>query len=975
MQFQVLGPLTVAREDQMIDIGGPRQQVVLAMLLFSSPLVISVESLVDAVWPDDPPATAREQVQICISHLRQRLDHRRGPASITTRTPGYALDLGGAVLDLHRFTAEVQVGRTAAAAGRLEEAASALGEALDLWHGPVALAGIGSRSVRDIATRLEDQRAAALEDYIDVTLRRGMHTDAINLLVAEVDHSPLRDRLRAQLMLALFRAGRKSDALREFRRARRISVNELGLEPAEELVRLERAILRDDLGLRSLAPSGGPEPETGETAVPRLLPAPIADFTGRAASIAAVQAAMTDNAAPGSVPIAVVSGPGGIGKTVLAVHVAHRLAAAYPDGQLFATMHGSSFPVRVATVLERFLRVLGVPGPLIPDGLENRADLYRDRLAGRQVLVVLDDIASVPQVQALLPPGGCGVLVTSRRRITALPGAERIELPTFRPRSALQMLESIVGRPRTEAEPEEAAELVRLCGHLPLAVRIAGSRLAARPHWSIAEMNERIGEAGLLDELQHEGLGVRASIRLSYESLGAPARALLRRLSLIEAPDFGAWVCSALLDLSPRVAQDLLSELIELHLVEVDTATDPVATRYRLHDLVRLVARECAETEDRTDEQTEATQRFLGAFLYLLEAAHRQEYGGDYLVVRSDAARHPVDARLMNRLLSDPLRWLSAERRALSAAVEQAAVGGRPELCWAIAVGGVTLFEAHAHYDDWRETHRIALTAARRGGDRLGEAVTLYSIGSLHAFERQYDEAERYLGEALGMLVELECGQGIAMAGRNLAFIDRISGRHKLARDRLESALGVFRDTGDRVGEAHVLSGLAQLEMEDHRHESALTLLQQAAVICARVRNRRVGAQVMHRLGDLYLAVGRLDEAQAQFEQVLEFARVSGDPVAHVFALAGTGEVAISRGEVAPARELLERAKDLAGELGENHVRARVLLALEGLAARDVDRAGRVHSADRPGRDGGAQAVRSALERPVRSIGQAEPTD
>ncbi|MBA3907116.1 MAG: winged helix-turn-helix domain-containing protein, partial [Pseudonocardiales bacterium] len=809
MEFRVLGPLTVVRDEQLIDIGGPRQRIVLAVLLLSAPQVVPVDALVDAVWPDNPPATAREQVQICISNLRQRLDVRKGPARIVTRAPGYALALGAAGLDLARFDNTVQAGRTEAAAGHMDDAATAMDEALGLWRGVVALAGLVSPFVRDVATRLEEQRVAVLEDYVDLMLRCGRHTDVVGLLGAEIDRNPLRERLRAQLMLALIRSGRKAEALREFQRARRVSIEELGLEPADELQRLEQAILQGGPGLEvESEPRPAAQPST-----PHQLPAPIADFTGRIGSVAAVLAALAVGSASssGSVPIAVVCGPGGVGKTALAVHVARRLSADHPDGQLFVTMHGSTQPVRAITALERFLRALGVPGTLIPDGLDERAELYRDRLAGRRVLIVLDDIASVTQVQPLLPPaGGCSVLITSRRRITALPGAQRIELSTFSLASALALLGRVVGEERVKAESAAAAELVRLCGHLPLAVRIAGARLAARPHWSVAEMVDRIGE-GPLDELDHEGMGVRAGLRLAYELLESPARTLLRRIALIDPPDFGAWACAALLDVAPRTAQELLGELVEMHLVEVDIAADVVSTRYRLHDLVRFFARECAAVEDRSQDRAGAVDRYLGAFLTLVEAAHGREYGGDFLVVPVDAARHPVDDRLQRRLLAEPLRWLASERHALGAAVEQAAAAGRHRLCWSLAVRAVTLFEAYAHFDDWRESHNVAIAAARRGGDRLGEAVTLYSIGSLHVFEQQFAKAEQPLAAALPMFSELDCPQGVGMVLHNQAYMDRVLGDVDRARDRLDEALAIFRDTGDAIGEAHVLSGLAQL--------------------------------------------------------------------------------------------------------------------------------------------------------------------
>lgn len=945
MEFRVLGPLAVVRGGSALASGGSRQRVVLSMLLLATPQAVSVEAIIDAVWPDDPPATAREQVRICISQLRQRLDTRSGPAQISTRPPGYALELGEAAFDLVQFVDAVGAGRARAAEGSLEAAATALGEALRLWRGSVALEGVRSPPVRAAATRLEEQRLTVLEEHVDLLLRLGLHTEVVDLLGVEIDRHPLRERLRAQLMLALFRSGRKADALLEFRRVRQVTTDELGLEPGDELQRLEQAILRDEPGLAV------PQSELGTAAAqvsppPQLLPAPIADFTGRGMTLSAVTAAITSNsdARTRPAPVVVVSGPAGVGKTALAVYAANRLAAEHPDGQLFANMRGATQPARAATVLERFLRALGVPQSGIPDELDDRAELFRDRLASRRVLIVLDDVASLAQVQPLLPASnGSAIIITSRRRITALPGATLIGLSPFRPSNALALLRSVVGEQRTSAEPKAAAELVHLCGFLPLAVRIAGARLAARPDWSVAEMVDRIHEVGQLDELNHDGLAVRATLRLSYEALTPLARMLLRRLSLLAPTDFGAWVCSALLGVSPRAGQDVLGELVETHLVELHVASHPASTRYRLHDLVRLVARECADAEDEPIERAEAVRRFLGALLHLTDAAHRREYGGDYLTVRSDAARYVVDDRLVQRLMRVPLEWLAAERQALSAAVEQAAAMGEHRLSWSLALNAVTLFEAHAHFDDWRETHSVALAAARRADDRLGEAVMLYSTGSLHIFDQQFHRAGALLSGALDIFVELGHHQGIALVRRNQAFIDRVHGDHDRAQSRLTEALGTFRYSGDRIGEAHVLSALAQLDIDCKRIHEAQRRLEQAAAMCAGTGNGRVSAQVMHRLGDLHLAQGRLDEAQAAFAHVLAFADRSGDPIAQVFALTGIGTVESRRGAARAARRQLERAERLAEELGEQRMQLRALLVLGDLSLTEglVDQARR----------------------------------
>ncbi|CAA9442189.1 MAG: hypothetical protein AVDCRST_MAG66-4419 [uncultured Pseudonocardia sp.] len=937
MEFRILGPLEATSGGCPVEVGGPRQQVVLALLLLSAPGLVPISAFVDALWPDDPPATAREQVQICISRLRQRLDLRSGPTRIVTRSPGYALEFGPAEFDLARFGADVQAGRAAAAGGRLEEAARILSDALERWRGPTAAPGIDSAVVRDAATRLEEQRITVLEEYVDLKLRLGLHAHVLDLLGAEIAHHPLRERLRGQLMLALLRSGRQGDALREYRRARQASIDELGLEPADELRRLEEAIIVGDAALSAPTVPDDPAPAAPAAAVPRQLPTSVADFTGRVETSAALLTALDPaRAEQDALPTAIVSGPGGIGKSALAVHVATRLAGQYPDGQLYAVLHGMTRPEQPTHVLERFLRALGVPAVTIPDALDERAALYRAILADRRVLVLLDDISSAGQVEPLLPSGGgCGVLLTSQKRITALPGAHRVELGTFSNATALALLDRVVGTARTGAAGADADELVRLCGHLPLAIRIAGARLVARPDWSVGDMVDRIEEAGQLDELHHEDMALRASLETTYRALDPDARRLLRRLALVDAPAVGAWVCSPLLDMGPRAAQDLLGELLRSHLVEtaVDGASGVVTTRYRMHDLVRVFARERAAVEEDPDEQVAVIDRFLGGFLHLLESAHRQEYGGDFQVVRSRGSiRYPIDERLAHRLVSHPLRWLGAEREAVVAAVEQAAVTGRIELCWSLATAAVTLFEARAHYDEWRHTHQVALAAARTAGDRLGEAALLTSLASLRLFEGRIADAREPLSLARELFTELHVPEGIGMVLRHQAFIDRARGDTVRARARYNAALTVFRRNRDQIGEASVLNGMAQLDIDAGHDEQAVVALKEAAQICARVGNRRVGAQVAHRLGEVHLRHGRLDEAFTAYAQVREFAEHSGDPVARVFWLAGTGFVAAGRGEHARGVELLGEAYRLSLELGQQRMQARLLLGLSAIA-------------------------------------------
>jgi DNA-binding SARP family transcriptional activator/tetratricopeptide (TPR) repeat protein len=944
VDFRILGSLEVVREGDAVDIGGTRLQIVLALLLLEAPRIVSVDQLIDAVWDEGPPSTARSQVHICVSQLRTKLGSVGEQPLIRTRKPGYVLDLGGASLDLVTFQALAVQARKDAAGGRRAEAAHLLRTALAEWRGPL-LGGLDVPFVRDAAVRLEDARVAALEEYADLELEFGRHAELVPVLRGELSHNPLRERLRGRLMLALYRAGRRSDALEEFRRARATAVEELGIEPAEELRALMDGMLRSD----PLLDAPGRVDPTQDTAVdgsgsdvtpvPRLLPPDVADFTGRQAQVAAATRHLTEAGAasrPSPTPVVVVSGPGGAGKSTFALHVAHQVAADFPDGQLYLAMHGTTRSMRPAEALERFLRALGVPGQAVPESLDERAEAFRGRISGRRMLVVLDDVADDHQILPLLPPAGCAVVVTSRRRLTALPGATRLELGSFSVTSAVELLTKVIGHARVAGAADEAVRLVELCDQLPLAVRIVAARLAARPHWPLTEMIERLSdETGQLDELRHGEMAVRASLDLTYGALGAAARQLLRGLALLDGPDFGDWVCAPLLGVRRRDAHDALDELVETHLVEVvGNAADTLGSRYQVHDLVRAFGRERAVAEEPPPSRTATHERYLGALAGLLDEAHRRQYGGDFLTLHGSVARYPLDERTRDRLLTDPLAWLSAERPTILAAVVQAS-STVPGVAWDLAMTAVVLFEARSHFDDWRQTHEAALAAARREDDRLGEAAMLYSVGSLAMFEMRLEPARTLFAEAILVFTDLGHEHGRAMTLRNQAIIDAMTGDSASARHRYRSALEVFRGVGDKVGEAYVLRGLAEIDVDDGREADGLERLLTASTICSEVGNRRVAAQIAYRLGSLHLQRGDHELAEESFTCVLDIARDTGDRIGEMHGLIGRASVRLELGD-RHAVDSLRTAERIAVQLGDQRMQGRALLLL-GRAAAALD--------------------------------------
>jgi DNA-binding SARP family transcriptional activator/tetratricopeptide (TPR) repeat protein len=943
--FRALGPLEVGVAGRSVVIEASRQQVILGTLLLARGRPVTVEQLIDAVWADAPPSTARGQVQICVSALRRGLGRQR----IVTHATGYSLRLDDASLDLVEFDRRITAARAATTVGRPVDAVENLRAALGLWRGP-ALAGVSSRSVEAAAARLEDERMSAIEELMELELDLGRHRELTGELVELVAAHPLRERLRGLLMVALYRSGRQAEALAVFREARRHFIEELGLELGEPLRHLEQAILTHDAELDLAEPANrtGVAGRSVEAVVaredaPRQLPPDIADFTGRPELVEHLVARILDdsvNPAESAVPIWVVTGPGGVGKTTLAIRVAHLVRDAFPDGQLFANLRGShARPLSPDEVLGRFLRALGVLPAAIGGGLDERAETYRSCLAGRRLLVVLDDAGDERQVLPLLPGlPGCTVIVTSRHRLSGLAGARGTDVAVFDTDNAMGLLTEVVGRARIAAEPLAAVSLVALCGGLPLALRIVGARLAARPHWRLDSMVVRLtNERDRLDELAYGELDVRASLLVTFEGLSPRARRLFRLLGVVDAPHFAPWTAAVLLGCGPDAVATLIDELVDVRLLEVESAdtvggadqhgTDVDATRYRFHDLVRVFARERLHAEESMAEQMSALVRLLGGYLTLVEAAHRRIYGGDYTVLHGAGQRWQPAAEYLEGLIRNPLGWFEAERPGLLAATRQAAEADLDELCWDLAVTAVTLFEARGYYDDWRATHELALAATRRAGNLRGEAATLCSLGSLGMALRGKDD--RYLlRRALHLFQRLGEDLGTSLAQRNLAHFDHMQGRLDEAVAGYGLALAGFRRVGDRVAEAHLLAGVAQVHLDRGDLARTEALLNESLSLARAIGTTRVAAQTSHRLGELLLRQGRLEEAEARFREVLTTVRRTGDRVGQVYALTALGLVYTALRRFPTAEELLTEAYELWRTVGGRQAEARVLYAL-----------------------------------------------
>jgi tetratricopeptide (TPR) repeat protein len=545
------------------------------------------------------------------------------------------------------------------------------------------------------------------------------------------------------------------------------------------------------------------------------------------------------------------------------------------------------------------------------------------------MLVVLDDCADEEQVRWFLPAtAGCTLLVTSRNRLTGLAGAFQVEVDVLSLDHSLELLGNMLGAERLNAELNAATELVRLCGGLPLALRVAGARLAARPHWTIAHLVERLSdERRRLGELVYGGLDVRANLALSCRSLTPGAQTLFRRLGHLSASDFGGWICGPLMNTDTLTAIDLLDELVDARLVEVERGRGSSA-RFKVHDLIRAYSRELLDLQEDAAEREQTIQRLVGSWLFLAERAHRAEYGGDHTLIHGDAPRWPLPEATVEAALADSLAWYDSERGGLVAAVRLAAESGLDEACWDLATAAVTLFENRRYFQDWRVTHDLALAATRASGNRRGTAAMLCSLGSLTAFEQRYDQAWPLLEEAAQLFRELGHDHGYALSIRHQAYLYRLQGDLDSALAVFEEALALLQAAGDLVGEAHVLSNIAQIRLERGDADTAANDLKLALAAAEETGARRIHAQVLCRLGDLQLAADELTEAQRSFQRALDLVLVLHDRVGEAWAKLGLASVMLRLGRSEQADAMLRSACALAVHLGEAFVEARINLTI-----------------------------------------------
>ena len=803
VRFLLLGPPRFGTSDDGVVLGA-RGNKVLAALLLDVNSVVPVQRLIDVLWDDAPPAGAVKISRNCVWLVRSALTAAGLPGVVETTAGGYRLVMPSAEIDVWVFRDGLREADRLLVAGSTDAATALLQRCLALWRGP-ALSGLGSRAFVPVSAHLEEQRLAAWETLADIELAAGRHGGLVAALTELVRTYPSRERLVGRLMVALYRSGRRVDALAEYGRVRAQMVQDLGLEPSAFLTDLHDQILRSDLILPVERGTGAYAIDADPVeSVPRQLPAYVSDFSGRVAELAELDRLLGQVAAGAPVVISAISGMGGVGKTSLAVWWAHLARSRLPDGDLYIDLQGyhpTSRPLPPGEVLGRFLRALGVAGEGVPADLGERVALYRTMMFGRRMLVVLDNAANAAQIRPLLPASpGCVVLVTSRDRLSGLvvrDGARSLVLDVLSTDDALRLLRRVVGDHGNTA-PGAAAALVELCGFLPLAIRIVAERIQADAGATIAgavaELSDRRNRLGHLAIDDDPTTTLRSVLGWSYERLNRPAQTLFRLLGLAEGPDFAAGAAAALLGMPERTTLVHLSALVRTHLLQVD------GDRYRMHDLIRLLARELADGRGDDADPYPARRRLL---TWYLRAATSARIALDpYL---PPMPQRPDDPAVVTPTFDTPaaaLVWCEDERVNIVAAAQSAQSLTIHDIAWQLPTALYPFFDLRKYDEDWITTHTAATTAAQALGDHEAEGRIWCNLGNAYRPQGRTAEASECYLKALALFDVCGYRQGAAKVLGNLAstYNDlRLTGE---ALDYGARAVTAFDELGDVYGEA-----------------------------------------------------------------------------------------------------------------------------------------------------------------------------
>ncbi|NUP00196.1 MAG: tetratricopeptide repeat protein [Nonomuraea sp.] len=939
LRFAVLGPVRAWREGQELDLGTPLQRSILGMLLLREGRAVTPAEMIDAVWGEESPPRALGALRTYVSRLRTVLEPdrvaRSRPELLTSIGRGYALRLPPDALDLTRFERGVAEAEAARKSGRLSAAAEGMRSALSLFEGEPLAGAVGpyAEHQRD---RLIERRISVIETLMDLDLELGEHAAVVSELIALTADHPLRERLRAQLMLAYYRCGRQGDALNVFTETREALIDELGIEPGAELTTLHQRILAADPALAHTpvpARQGADEPEaTGEEERPALelprpaqLPAAVNDFTGRKEIAVRMRTLLSTQSSEG-VPVVAVCGIGGVGKTALAVHVAHAAEDLFPDGQLYADLRGYTDEATAPeSALGGFLRALGIPPDVIPEGLAERSALYRSLLADRRILVLLDNARDAGQVSPLLPGSpGCATIVTSRVKLADLAAARLIDLDVMEPGEALSLFSSVAGPERVAPEHGAAMDVVAACGFLPLAVRIVAARLAARPSWTVASLVPRLAdEQRRLDELRVGNLAVEATFALGYGQLEPAQARAFRLLSLPNGPDVSVGAAAAVLSMSTFEAEELLESLVDASLLEA-----PAPGRYRFHDLLKLFARRALDKTERPQARTLALRRLLGFYLASAQSAHRLAYEGsmipDNLVV--------VGSGRVFTSVDEAVAWLIAEGDSLFAAINQAATASRTgeQLLPAadLLVAMEPLLESGTHIREFDQGTRAVLATALTLHDEAAELRSRYVLGRVLFAGNRLTEAEEHFRRVYELSDKRREKIVTGEVLNALAVVVGRQRRHTEALALFDAASRYYRENGVPAGEALVLSYSARDHLGLGHAEDAIAAAEKGLAIFTEIGSGAGTARARYHLGIVLSRVGRLTEAVHHHAECLAFFRSSKQRVWEQRVCSRLAETFIAAERYPDAVRHAEQALVVSREIGHPYGEALSLTVL-----------------------------------------------
>jgi DNA-binding SARP family transcriptional activator/tetratricopeptide (TPR) repeat protein len=933
--YRLLGELEIGEDGPLLDLPGGPTLIMLAALLVNANRRMSKTELIRAAWGTDDVEEAQLYKRVkAVRDLLATIGHG-GDLRTHTRF-GYELHVAGDQVDALVFQRLVREADEAAAEHRTEDEAGRLREALRLWRGPHPLSNVPSDAFRQETAALERRYKRAAVRLFDLELARGRHEAILDQLILTAGYYPAARRLAEQLMLAQYRCGLVADVAISYERYREALAEETGGEPDALLRNFHFAVARGDTQATAQAESALARrpgaPAQPVMPVPRQLPAPVA-LVGRA-DLAAEVTWLLRQKSRAAAPVVVISGPGGIGKTALAVRAAHESGASYPDGQLYLELHGTAggaveARLDTAEVLAQFLRALGAA--VVPETKAERLSAYRTLLAGRRVLVVLDDAADGAQAAELVPASpGCAVLVTARQRLPEIGGAHHVA--PLEPLSRADAAELFVRVVRDagislETDLSAADRVVALCGGLPLALRIAGAlRVHDHPR-PTAELAERLARQGP-EGFAYGELSVARTIGAGFERLDDAARRLFLGLGLLPLTGFGLWTAAALLDSDDVDAAAPLSQLAASFMIESGGS----GTRYRFHDLTRQYARRRAMAGYPGDGGAVPGQVYR-ALLTLVRRAHAGLYGGDFEVVHSDVPDWDAPPGVLAEASASPLEWFEQERANIRAAVEHCAALGLADMCWDLAVSAHEFYGIGGYFDDWAATHAVALDACRKAGDRRGEGIVLACRNQPALVASRRADGESGLAElerAARLLADCGDRHGQAIALRTLANALRRQGHLARPLALFGEALAGYTEAGDAVGRWQTLRFIGQAHLDRGDHQAALDMLEQAGAVADQLGRARLIGQSRYWLGQARLALGDVDAAQAAFEGVYE---VFGDGggVGRAYALHGMGEVACRRGAYGVAEGYLAEAADLARDGADAVLEGRVELSLAAL--------------------------------------------